>query len=111
MAIVPNLNVLKDRRSRFRFCVKSSISTLSFQGGEEALRGRIVITIPGTAHADLALSRLQQVPITLTGVLAAAIRMVQELSGGMAIDDRHAPACRRVQAQVPHPGRTMRVEG
>ena len=83
--------ILKDRRSRFGFGAKSSIGTFSFQGGEEALHGRIVITIAGAAHADLALSCLQQAPVSLTGILAAAIRVVQQLSGWMAIDDRHAP--------------------
>ena len=44
---------------RFGFGRKGLIGTLSFQGGEEALHGGIIITIARAAHAHPALGQFQ----------------------------------------------------
>src|SRR4030067_2588076 len=57
------------------------VDLLTFQGAEETLHRGVVITVPGATHADLHPVSRQQIPVRLTGILTAAIRMMQQTCG------------------------------
>src|SRR5579863_8820417 len=77
-AIVPTLDVLKDRTPRLLLRgVITLINQLPFQGAEKALHGGVVITVACAAHADLNPAGLQQMPVLVAGILHPSIRVVQ----------------------------------
>jgi hypothetical protein len=78
--VVPNLNVIEQTGTSFLTGDIASVHTLGFEGGEEAFHDRIVITVAGPAHADLNTMFSQQQLVIVAGILAAAIRMVQQSS-------------------------------
>ena len=77
LAIVPNFDELEDGGSRCRPGLKLLEGTLSFQGGMKAFHGGIIITVTGTAHADLAVGSFQQAQVALTGVLTATVSVME----------------------------------
>src|ERR1700730_5998868 len=78
LSIVKRLQVLKNRLPSLRPALKGlPIHTLAFQGAEEALHERVVITIPFAAHAHKHAVLCQQLAVVGSRILTAAIRMVQ----------------------------------
>lgn len=91
LAIVPNLDELEDGGSRFGLGRKLLVSTFSFQGGVETFDDRIVVTISRAAHADDTVGFLQQFQVSPTGILAAAIAMMEKLSRWLTMEHGHLP--------------------
>ena len=56
----------------------AGIDQFDFEGGEKAFRHRVVPAIAFTAHAALDAVYRQQLLILVAGVLAAAIRVMQQ---------------------------------
>ena len=77
LAIVPNLNVFKDRGSCQGMCCKLAGDTFCFQGAKETFGDCIVITIANSAHAHLDVRVCQAALVSSTGVLAALIGMMK----------------------------------
>jgi len=77
LTIVPNFDKIEDSRSCFSSSSKWGYGTLSFQRCVETFHGGIVITITGTAHADLASGLLQQLQVGFAGILAAPIAVME----------------------------------
>ncbi len=73
LAIVPNLNVFKDRGACECMGGKLVRHTFGFQGAEETFRDRIVVTVANPAHAQLDIHVCQGAQIVSTGVLAALV--------------------------------------
>src|SRR4030067_43749 len=61
------------------------VDLLTFQGAEETLHRGVVITVPGATHADLHPVSRQQILVRPTGILTAAIRMMQKTCGRSAV--------------------------
>ena len=73
LAIVPNLNILKNSGFGFGSGRKLPVSTFTFQCSMEAFHSRIVITIPGSTHTDLAIGVFQQLQVCFARVLASPV--------------------------------------
>ena len=79
VTIVPTFDVLEDGRASLGPCVKLPISAFDLERAEKAFHRSIVETIAGAAHADLAMIGSQALLIHFTGVLAALIRVMQQV--------------------------------
>ena len=77
LAIVPNLNVFKDRGACQGVCCKLSGNAFSFQCAKETLSDCIVITVTNSTHARLDVPVCQTALVGSTGILAALIRMMK----------------------------------
>src|SRR3990172_3630791 len=65
------------------------VDLLTFQGAEETLHRGVVITITCVTHADLHAVSRQQALVSHTGILTAAIRMMQQTCGRSAVLHGH----------------------
>src|SRR5712692_686539 len=78
LSIVKRLQVLKDRLASLRPTLKGlPIHALAFERAKEALHERVIITIPFPAHAHHDAVLREQLPIVGSGILTAAIRVMQ----------------------------------
>ena len=92
LTIVPSFDVLEDGCVSSSSRLKLPISAFGLECAEKAFHGRVVKAIAGAAHADLAMLDSQSLLIKITGVLAALIRMMEQVSRGAALRDRHVPS-------------------
>jgi len=91
LTIVPSFDVLEDGRASLAPGVKLLIGTFALERAEKAFHGCVVKAIAGAAHADLAMLGSQGMLIKITGVLAALVRVVEEVSRWLTLRDRHVP--------------------
>jgi hypothetical protein len=84
LAIVPNLNVFKERGACRCKRYKLTGHTFCFQCSKETFSHCIVITIANPAHTELDVPVCQGALVVSTGVLAALVRMVKQRSLRMA---------------------------
>ena len=91
LTIVPSFDVLEDGGASLSPGVKLFIGTFGLESAEKAFHGGVVEAIAGVAHADLAIISGQALLIRFAGVLAALIRVVEQLSRWIALPDRHVP--------------------
>ena len=66
-----------------------AVEALGLEGGKEAFHGGVVVGIAGAAHAGFQAVGLQQAAVFGTGILAAAITVVEQTAGGAALGERH----------------------
>src|SRR6266536_2127832 len=92
LTIVPSFDVLEDGGAGVSACVKLLIGAFGLESAEKAFHRCIVKTVSGAAHADLAVMSRQALQIDFTGVLAALVRMMQQVSRRTALHDRHVPS-------------------
>jgi hypothetical protein len=78
LTIVPTLDELEDGYPRRGAGRDRLGGTLGFEGGKEALHHGIIVTIGGTAHADGDTMISQQVLVVEAGIVAAAVRVMQQ---------------------------------
>lgn len=78
LPIIKHFHVLKQLSSRFLLRFVDNIHALYLQGGKPTLSRRIVVAVPRGAHARQDLPGSQHPLIVTTGILAAAIRVVDE---------------------------------
>lgn len=91
LTIVPSFDVLEDGGAGMSACVELFIGAFGLEGTEKAFHGGIVKTVSTAAHADLAMISGQVLQIGFTGVLAALVRMMQQVRRRIALCDRHVP--------------------
>ena len=77
LAIIKSLDVFEDRGAGLSTSDERFGSALGFEGGKETFFHGIVIAIAAPAHADGHLMLGEQLAVIVTGILTAAIRMVQ----------------------------------
>ena len=78
MWIVEALDVIEDVTASLVACaVAPSVNSLDLQTREEALHGRVVPDVPGTAHAALDTVVRKQQLIEFVRVLGALVRVLQ----------------------------------
>ena len=77
LAIVPNLNVFKDRGACQCMCWKLSSDVFRFQCAKETFSDCIVIAVANSTHARLDVHACQTVLVRCTGVLAALVGMMK----------------------------------
>src|SRR6266498_2294283 len=85
LTIVPSFDVLEDGGTGVSACVKLLNSTFGLESAEKAFHRCIVKTVSGAAHADLTVMIRQVLQIDGTGVLAALVRMMQQVSQRRAL--------------------------
>ena len=68
---------------------KVESDTLGFEGAKEALHNRIVIAIGLSAHADSAVVLSEQELVVMSGILAASIRMVEQVGLRLTLGKCH----------------------
>jgi len=91
LAIVPSFDVLEDGGASQ--CPRGKLigGAFKLEGAEEAFHRGIVVTIPDSTHADLAVIGSQGVLKQVTGVLTALIGVVEQGRHRRALCDRHVP--------------------
>lgn len=77
LTIVPTFDVLEDGCSSLGTRGKLRNGTLGLESGEETFHGSIVEAVSDAAHADLTLMSCQALKISLAGVLATLIGVMQ----------------------------------
>lgn len=89
--IVEALNVAKDAGlGRLSGWIPCMMHQFGLELGEEALHGCVVVTVAGATHADLNAILGQKPLVAATGVLAAPVRMMQQVvSLGLTLPERH----------------------
>src|SRR5512145_3325847 len=80
LPIVPSFDVLEDGGASLRSRSKGLICAFGLKCAKKAFHGSIVEAIADPAHADLAVTGGQAPLIHVAGVLAALIRVIQQLS-------------------------------
>ena len=91
IAVVENLNVFKNvSLSLHSRSIMTMMNQLGFQRAEETFHGGIVVTIALAAHTRLDLIFGQDIAIVLAGVLAAPIRVMQQVRFRLASIQRHS---------------------
>ena len=90
LTVIPHFDEFEDRLTRFRPRRKTIVGALGFQGGKETLHHGIVVAVAGATHARCDLSLGEQRLVIATGVLAPAIRMVQQVIIMIALPQGHA---------------------
>src|SRR5438270_6043858 len=68
------------------------IDQFDFEGGEKAFRHRVVPAVAFTAHAAVDAVYRQQLLILVAGVLAAAIRVMQQTLRRLTVSQGHLRA-------------------
>src|SRR4051795_596088 len=90
LPIVKHLDVLEHRGPRLRAGAEPGLmNALRLERGEEALHGRIVQAIAASAHRGLDAMSLQHRPIRPSGVLHAAVAMMNEPPRRLAALESH----------------------
>ena len=79
----------------------AGIDQFDFEGGEKAFRHRVVPAIAFTAHAALDAVYRQQLLILVAGVLAAAIRVMQQTLRRLTVLQCHLKGGQRDPAFEP----------
>src|SRR5262245_42048124 len=80
--VVEALEVVADGRNRCSAgCVAFVVDEFGAEGREEALRHGIVPAVASSAHARDDAVPVQQLPVTITCIGAAAVRVVNETAG------------------------------
>ena len=77
LAIVPNLNVVKDCGTCECMGDKLVRHPFGFQRAKETFCNRIVVTVAHSAHAQLDIHVCQGAQVVSTGVLAALVRVMK----------------------------------
>jgi hypothetical protein len=95
LPIVPSFDVLEDGGASLSSRRKGLICAFDLERAEKTFHGRVVKAIANPAHADLAVMSGEALLIDITGLLAAVIRMMEQISRGTALRDRHAPSLLR----------------
>jgi len=89
MRVVPALDPLEHRHLGIRLALEAPpIEHLTFQGGEEALRHRVVVGVPDRSHRGHDTGFPAPLAEGVTGVLTAAIG-VENDSAWLTLSDRH----------------------
>src|SRR5512143_3990763 len=91
LPIVPSFDVLEDSGASLGSGIKLMICTFSLERAEKAFHGSVVEAIADPAHTDLAVIRGQVLLIQIAGVLAALIRVMQQLSRWVPVRHCHVP--------------------
>ena len=96
LAIVEQFDVFED----FASCLGSAtpaalITQFDFQCGKKTLRHRVIPAIAFATHAAQETVRRQQSLILIAGVLAAAVRVMQQAVRRLAILQRHLKRVQR----------------
>ena len=91
LAIVPAFDVRKNGRPCSRLAFELSGCTFSFQRGEKTFSNGIVIAVTRAAHAHRALQGGHVCLVSITGVLAAPVRVMEQALPGLAIEEGHLP--------------------
>ena len=91
LAIVVNLDVFENLFLRLLACRKAfSMDGLDLQAVVPTLHGRIVVTVAFLTHAGDEAMGLQETPIVMRAVLAAAVGVEDNAAGLLAPPQRHA---------------------
>src|SRR5277367_6437377 len=93
LTVVEQFNVFEQRAAGVGACGPASlVYQFKLEGGEEALRHRVVPTVSDPAHAAEDSVCREQLLIFLAGVLAAAVRVMQHCARRLSALKRH-PQC------------------
>ena len=91
LRVVEGFDVFEDfSLGMFEVSQLDVIEPFLFQRPEEAFHGGVVVTATSAAHRALDAQRLQQVLISVAGVLAAAVAMSQQVAARVALFDGSA---------------------
>ena len=90
LPIIKYLNVFEDVLDRLApRPVLPLVDELALQGPKEALHTGVIPAVPFAAHAGDEAVRIKQTLIAGSGILTAAVRVVQEPCRGSSVRQRH----------------------
>jgi hypothetical protein len=112
-SIIEHFEPLKDLLLRFCPCCLSSLKhELRFERMEEAFHDRIVPAIRAATHAHRDAMAGQELTVPESGILRAAIRVVQQSRRGLSPSERHGQRLSGQRLGEPAPCSTsIRLEG